>query len=185
MAVYGRKMLDKNGNTVLPKTRSKVVYMDNNQTLQDAWNSIMSGSGDGSVGLSQYLKDLTSNAKYGFAKTTTLGNDENRITVKNGDDTEIIPDKADKANLVKNYVDGQNASIGVLEFATPSDAKYENKYVKMYNKTEGDSGEYESTEVFPDTARNATALNDRRLTFSVSGTTLTITDVEYPWPQTT
>ena len=30
MAVYGKKLLDMSGNVILPKTRSSLVYMDEN-----------------------------------------------------------------------------------------------------------------------------------------------------------
>lgn len=33
MATYGKKLLD--GNVILPKTRSSLVYMDDNSTVED------------------------------------------------------------------------------------------------------------------------------------------------------
>ena len=35
MATYGKKLLDGNGNVILPKTRSSLVYMDDNSTVED------------------------------------------------------------------------------------------------------------------------------------------------------
>ena len=44
MATYGKKLLDINGNVILPKTRSSLVYMDNNSTVEDTINKIISGT---------------------------------------------------------------------------------------------------------------------------------------------
>ena len=35
MATYGKKLLDSEGNIILPKTRSSLVYMDDNSTVED------------------------------------------------------------------------------------------------------------------------------------------------------
>ena len=35
MATYGKKLLDSNNNVILPKTRSSLVYMDDNSTVED------------------------------------------------------------------------------------------------------------------------------------------------------
>ena len=42
MATYGKKLLDINGNIILPKTRSSLVYMDDNETVEDKISSILS-----------------------------------------------------------------------------------------------------------------------------------------------
>ena len=42
MATYGKKLLDVNGNVILPKTRSSLVYMDNNETVEDTIKNILS-----------------------------------------------------------------------------------------------------------------------------------------------
>ena len=34
MATYGKKLLDSEGNVILPKTRSSLVYMDDNSTVK-------------------------------------------------------------------------------------------------------------------------------------------------------
>ena len=44
MATYGKKLLDNNNNVILPKTRSNLVYMDNNETVEDTINKIISGT---------------------------------------------------------------------------------------------------------------------------------------------
>ena len=44
MATYGKKLLDLNGNIILPKTRSSLVYMNDNSTVEDKISSILSGS---------------------------------------------------------------------------------------------------------------------------------------------
>ena len=41
MATYGKKLLDINGNVILPKTRSSLVYMDNNETVEDKIGKIL------------------------------------------------------------------------------------------------------------------------------------------------
>ena len=43
MATYGKKLLDVNGNVILPKTRSSLVYMNNNETVEDTISKIISG----------------------------------------------------------------------------------------------------------------------------------------------
>ena len=44
MATYGKKLLDINGNIILPKTRSSLVYMDDNSTVEDKISSILNGT---------------------------------------------------------------------------------------------------------------------------------------------
>ena len=44
MATYGKKLLDNNNNVILPKTRSSLVYMDDNSTVEDTINKIISGT---------------------------------------------------------------------------------------------------------------------------------------------
>ena len=44
MAVYGKKLLDNEGNTILPKTRSNLVYMSDDSTVEDTIAGIKSGS---------------------------------------------------------------------------------------------------------------------------------------------
>ena len=44
MATYGKKLLDSNNNVILPKTRSSLVYMNNNSTVEDTINKIISGT---------------------------------------------------------------------------------------------------------------------------------------------
>ena len=44
MATYGKKLLDMNGNVILPKTRSSLVYMDDNETVEDTINKILNGT---------------------------------------------------------------------------------------------------------------------------------------------
>ena len=41
MATYGKKLLDSNNNVILPKTRSNLVYMNNNETVEDEINGIL------------------------------------------------------------------------------------------------------------------------------------------------
>ena len=43
MATYGKKLLDSEGNIILPKTRSSLVYMDDNSTVEDTIKKILSG----------------------------------------------------------------------------------------------------------------------------------------------
>ena len=43
MATYGKKLLDSNNNVILPKTRSSLVYMNNNETVEDTIKKILSG----------------------------------------------------------------------------------------------------------------------------------------------
>ena len=43
MATYGKSLLDINGNVILPKTRSILVYMSDNTTLEETINRIKSG----------------------------------------------------------------------------------------------------------------------------------------------
>ena len=40
MATYGKKLLDSNNNVILPKTRSSLVYMDDNSTVEDTIGSV-------------------------------------------------------------------------------------------------------------------------------------------------
>ena len=44
MATYGKKLLDSEGNIILPKTRSSLVYMDDNSTVEDTINKIINGT---------------------------------------------------------------------------------------------------------------------------------------------
>ena len=44
MATYGKKLLDVNGNIILPKTRSSLVYMDDNSTVEDTIKKILNGT---------------------------------------------------------------------------------------------------------------------------------------------
>ena len=44
MAVYGKKLLDNEGNTILPKTRSNLVYMSDDETVEDKINGIINGT---------------------------------------------------------------------------------------------------------------------------------------------
>ena len=44
MATYGKKLLDVNGNIILPKTRSSLVYMDDNSTVEDTIKYILNGT---------------------------------------------------------------------------------------------------------------------------------------------
>lgn len=41
MAVYGKKLLDMSGNVILPKTRSSLVYMNNDDTVQETIEGIL------------------------------------------------------------------------------------------------------------------------------------------------
>ena len=43
MATYGKKLIDGEGNIILPKTRSSLVYMDDNETLENTIKKILSG----------------------------------------------------------------------------------------------------------------------------------------------
>ena len=44
MATYGKKLLDSNNNVIVPKTRSNLVYMDNNETVEDTIKKIINGT---------------------------------------------------------------------------------------------------------------------------------------------
>ena len=44
MAVYGKKLLDNEGNTILPKTRASLVYTSDDETVEDTINGIKNGS---------------------------------------------------------------------------------------------------------------------------------------------
>ena len=44
MAVYGKKLLDNEGNTILPKTRASLVYTSDDSTVEDTLNGIKSGN---------------------------------------------------------------------------------------------------------------------------------------------
>ena len=44
MATYGKKLLDSNNNVILPKTRSNLVYMNNNETLENTIKYILNGT---------------------------------------------------------------------------------------------------------------------------------------------
>lgn len=41
MATYGKTLLDNASNKILPKTRSKLVYCDDNTILEDRLNTII------------------------------------------------------------------------------------------------------------------------------------------------
>ena len=56
MATYGKKLLDSNNNVILPKTRSTLVYMNNNETVEDEIGKILDGSLV--VGKSELSKEL-------------------------------------------------------------------------------------------------------------------------------
>ena len=42
MATYGKKLLDLSGNIILPKTRSSLVYMDDNTTVESKIGAVKS-----------------------------------------------------------------------------------------------------------------------------------------------
>ena len=69
MATYGKKLLDVNGNIILPKTRSSLVYMDDNSTVEDKITSILSEI--------TKIKDGTTIVKN--AKQIVDGNDDSQI----------------------------------------------------------------------------------------------------------
>ena len=45
MAVYGKKLLDNDGNTILPKTRASLVYTSDDETVESVLTKLLSGSG--------------------------------------------------------------------------------------------------------------------------------------------
>ena len=67
MPTYGKKLLDVNGNIILPKTRSSLVYMDDNETVEDTISSILSEI--------TKIKDgtTTTNASKILGNTLTIG----------------------------------------------------------------------------------------------------------------
>ena len=67
MATYGKKLLDSNNNVILPKTRSSLVYMDNNETVEDEIGKILDGSLI--VGKSELSKELEYFANPTFTET--------------------------------------------------------------------------------------------------------------------
>ena len=69
MATYGKKLLDGEGNIILPKTRSSLVYMDDNSTVENKISSILSEITKIKDGTSpvKYVRDANLvNLKYGF-----------------------------------------------------------------------------------------------------------------------
>ena len=44
MAVYGKKLLDNEGNTILPKTRASLVYTSDDSTVEDKISDIIDGT---------------------------------------------------------------------------------------------------------------------------------------------
>ena len=45
MAVYGKKLLDNEGNTILPKTRASLVYTSDDETVESVLAKLLSGTG--------------------------------------------------------------------------------------------------------------------------------------------
>ena len=45
MAVYGKKLLDNEGNTILPKTRASLVYTSDDETVESVLSKLLSGNG--------------------------------------------------------------------------------------------------------------------------------------------
>ena len=45
MAVYGKKLLDNEGNTILPKTRASLVYTSDDETVESVLTKLLSGNG--------------------------------------------------------------------------------------------------------------------------------------------
>ena len=77
MATYGKKLLDNSGNIILPKTRSSLVYMDDNETVEDKIGSILSEitkikDGTTLVGRALSIRDANVTDKnYNFYSTDT------------------------------------------------------------------------------------------------------------------
>ena len=77
MATYGKKLLDVNGNVILPKTRSSLVYMDDNETVEDKISSILSEitkikDGTTLVGKALSIRDANvTDKEYNFYSTDT------------------------------------------------------------------------------------------------------------------
>ena len=71
MATYGKKLLDVNGNVILPKTRSSLVYMDDNSTVEDAIKKILSG--ETPVERARSLPDNNILRNYSLYATSTSG----------------------------------------------------------------------------------------------------------------
>ena len=44
MAVYGKKLLDNEGNTILPKTRASLVYTSDDETVESVLTKLLSGN---------------------------------------------------------------------------------------------------------------------------------------------
>ena len=86
MATYGKKLLDSEGNIILPKTRSSLVYMDDNSTVEDKISSILSEitkikDGSTVVGLSKVFLDATNpDIKY-FLYASDSGNSDSPVVL--------------------------------------------------------------------------------------------------------
>ena len=101
MATYGKKLLDSEGNIILPKTRSSLVYMDDNETVEDKINSILSEitkikDGTTVVGLSKVFLDANNpDIKY-FLYASDSGNSDSPV---------VLYDASNSKNRIFAYAD--------------------------------------------------------------------------------
>ena len=84
MAVYGKKLLDIEGNTILPKTRASVVYTSDDETVEKKISEIIDGTIQvGSASKALYICDAVDPSKTYII--TVNGDDPNTLLLLKGD----------------------------------------------------------------------------------------------------
>ena len=84
MAVYGKKLLDSEGNTILPKTRASLVYTSDDETVEKKISCIIDGTIQvGSASKALYIRDAVDPSKTYII--TVNGDDPNTLLLLNGD----------------------------------------------------------------------------------------------------
>lgn len=84
MAVYGKKLIDNEGNTILPKTRSNLVYMSDDSTVEDKIADIIDGTITvGNANKALYIRDAVDSSKSYII--TVNGEDPNLLLLLKGD----------------------------------------------------------------------------------------------------
>ena len=119
MATYGKKLLDLSGNIILPKTRSSLVYMDDNTTVEDAIQNILSSKTKALYAKGYYVS-ANSYGGYSSLLEAVLAHTENgSITFFNAQTADVWKDAPRLLNFEYCYtVMAQSGRTNATVFAT-------------------------------------------------------------------
>ena len=83
MPTYGKKLLDNNGNVILPKTRSNLVYHTNNQLVSTILDNLSTNISAISTSIAN-IKNGTTTVGKATALTTNAGDSNTPVYFSNG-----------------------------------------------------------------------------------------------------